>query len=383
MWSGIGARLAGWGRSRAEPGAVLVLVARGLVARGLVAGVLILGAADPDSGWAADNSLRRWPPVRPDAVDRRALVIANHRYAGNSLVHPRRDGRAVSQALSAAGFAVEQLGNADRATLWRRFERFTRGLRRAADRGVDRDDAPVIGLIYFSGLGVQIDGANHLLPVDADIGHPTEIPVRAVPVRAMMRLLEATGGRQRPLLLVIDAAYPPGSVIGRGDTDAPLPDGLATPYAPRGILVMLSGRPGRLLPRPRTITSPFADALVAALGDRSKLLGAVLVDLRAALARLTAGRQAPFVDNGIAGDFLLTARGRHGTAFGEPRPRLPAAGSGVIRPGVERPVAPDPAAQAPRPPGTSDPGIAPAPGRAAAPEAPRQAGRPPALPDPE
>jgi len=315
----------------------------------------LVAAAVASPAFAADNSVRQWPAVNPDRVERRALIIANGRYAGATLQHAGRDGRLLGRALSGAGFDVLQLDNADRRTMDRHLERFARDARRAGNRGIDQDDARVIGLVYFTGYGVQMAGTNYLLPVDSGIRRASDIPRRAIALPDVVRLLEASAGQGRPMVLLVDAAYEGGIVAGTAA-------GLGAPYAPHDVIVGLSQQPGDLVRTQLAGSSRYAEALADVIGQSGVFAGSALLSIDKAVEHASGGIQRPWRTSGIAGEFRLTARPEGADVFSRDRDsRLPAAGRGVSEPSIDRPVVRRPGLSAPDKPGPAAPDAAPAP----------------------
>ncbi|MDR2783273.1 MAG: caspase family protein, partial [Treponema sp.] len=93
------------------------------------------------------------------APQKYALVIGNGAYTGiTRLNNPVNDANDVSAALRGLGFTVDTLTNADRARMEDAVTRLRNRL--AASRGS-------YGFFYYAGHGVQSNGENYLIPVDA------------------------------------------------------------------------------------------------------------------------------------------------------------------------------------------------------------------------
>jgi uncharacterized caspase-like protein len=87
-----------------------------------------------------------------------ALVIGNAGYEGSSkLKNPGNDADDVAAKLDACGFEVVKLIDCSNSDLDRALKRFKRSL-------VGND----VGLFFFAGHGMQIDGENYLAAVDTD-----------------------------------------------------------------------------------------------------------------------------------------------------------------------------------------------------------------------
>ena len=91
------------------------------------------------------------------ADGRVALVVGNSTYTDIArLPNPRNDATDMSAALRRIGFEVTTELNADRAELNEALRAFSR-----RSRGTD------VALVFYAGHGMEMDGVNYLLPVDA------------------------------------------------------------------------------------------------------------------------------------------------------------------------------------------------------------------------
>src|SRR5215475_87079 len=96
------------------------------------------------------------------AQTRLALVIGNSNYrAVTQLPNPVKDARAVGDELKSAAFDVTQLLDVGQADMRRAIKDFAAKI---SAKGSD-----TIALVYYAGHGVQVDGENFLVPVDAKI----------------------------------------------------------------------------------------------------------------------------------------------------------------------------------------------------------------------
>ena len=109
-----------------------------------------------------------------------ALVVGNGDYANNTrLPNPPNDARAVSAALRRLGFEVEEIIDADRADMEHIARRFARKVK-SAD----------VGLLFYAGHGLQIDGENYLVPVDATFDQDFVISKQLIGLSRYLRAME-------------------------------------------------------------------------------------------------------------------------------------------------------------------------------------------------
>ena len=99
------------------------------------------------------------------ADGRVALVVGNSTYAHiGRLPNPDNDARDISAALRRLGFEVTTELDADRVELTEALRAFTR---RSA--GAD------VSLVFYAGHGIEMDGVNYLVPVDARLERDVDV----------------------------------------------------------------------------------------------------------------------------------------------------------------------------------------------------------------
>ena len=126
-------------------------------------------------------------------LNRVALIIGNAGYKNVSrLLNPPSDAKAVAQAFQSIGFKkvvlVEDQGRENLISELRRF----RELADAADWAV----------IYYAGHGMEIDGVNYVVPVDARLLADRDVPDEAI---SLSRFLDAVDGAKQLKLIILDA----------------------------------------------------------------------------------------------------------------------------------------------------------------------------------
>lgn len=165
------------------------------------------------------------------AQERFALVIGNSQYKGvTALPNPARDAKAVEALLKEAGFDVTAAVDLDKAGMSKTIRAFTARMAEKPEKTVT--------LIYFAGHGVQVDGENYLIPVDANIVRESDVAVESLRVGDMMNMLD--GVRSKTRIVVLDACRNnPFAEIAKT-----APVGLALVNAPAGTLVAYSTSPG-------------------------------------------------------------------------------------------------------------------------------------------
>ena len=133
---------------------------------------------------------------QPAQNPRIALVIGNATYKDQALATTANDAGLVAQTLQAAGFNVVGARDLDQKSVQTAFRAF---LDKAAAAGPEMQ-----AFVYFAGRGVQYNGDNYFVPVDAQINRDADVPIDALRISDFAHALAQTPGRAR--IIVLDAA---------------------------------------------------------------------------------------------------------------------------------------------------------------------------------
>jgi len=247
------------------------------------------------------------------AQSRFALVIGNDSYQN---VEPLRkagnDARAVAQSLGRIGFAVTLGTNLARRDFVRMVAEFENRIRPG-------DTA----FVFYSGHGVEIDGANYLLPVDVPkvgAGQQGILRDEAISTDGLIQRLKARGTRAQVLVLDACRDNPFRDSLGRSVGGA---RGLAQAQASNGVFVIYSAGIGetaldRLADNDANPNSVFTRSFLPLLEDPNKSLVEVAKATRLQVKALAGGighQQSPAYYDEIDGDLMLAR-----TDSGPPRP---------------------------------------------------------------
>ncbi len=182
-----------------------------------------------------------WPAQAQETEKRIALVIGNAAYADGALPTTANDAGLIAEQLQAAGFDVSGARDLNGDALRGAFRDFV-GKAQQAGSGA-------VAFVYFAGYGLQFEGENYVVPVDARIQRGADAPIQAVRISDLMQPLAALPLKAR--IVVIDAAREsPFTKEGQ-----PLASGLALVDPDPGTLIAFNaardGRsPGRGRVRP-------------------------------------------------------------------------------------------------------------------------------------
>jgi len=161
-----------------------------------------------------------------------ALVIGNAKYSEDEA--PSRqavdDAGAITAEMRAHGFDVT-LGE----------DLTKQGMLDAFLNFANKVEPGVTALFFFSGYGIQSEGRNYLIPVNAEIWREPDVARDGVPIDPLLDELDARGAAIK--LVVIDASrHNPFERRFRGASI-----GLAPIKAPKGTLLIYSAAPGQVI----------------------------------------------------------------------------------------------------------------------------------------
>ena len=223
------------------------------------------------------------------AEPRTALVIGNSTYAGAPLKNAGNDAQDIAAKLRELGFQVIERVNADRQTMRQALRDFEQQLRQ--QRGV--------GLFYYAGHGVQINGRNYLIPVGADIRQEFEVPDESLDADAALRAMESAGNDLN--ILILDACRNNPFARSFGVSSR----GLARMDGPAGTFIAYATAPGSVSQDGNSRNSPYTRSLLAAMSKPGLNLEQVFKQVLVAVERETGGNQIPWVASSLRGDFFF------------------------------------------------------------------------------
>jgi hypothetical protein len=238
-------------------------------------------------------------PVAARAEKRVALVIGNAAYQHTaSLPNPANDADDMAVALKKVGFEIVAVKNVDKRSLEKAMADFGR-LAQEADAA----------LVYYAGHGIQYQGLNYLMPVDARLEDEYSVNYELTRIDDLLFALSKARGVR---ILILDACRnnPLAERLSsrRANRDFVSTRGLARIEAPRGMLVAFATQSDQIAADGAGRNSPFTGALLKEIEapgiEIATLFRRVAIDVNQA----TGGRQLPELSISMAGEFYLNSR---------------------------------------------------------------------------
>jgi uncharacterized caspase-like protein len=231
---------------------------------------------------------------QPALADRRvALVIGNSGYQNVArLGNPANDAAAMAETFKGAGFDLVETRRDLKTSEMRRV------LRDFSDKARDAD----VAVVYYAGHGIEVDGTNYLIPVDAVLERDIDIYDEAF---ALDRILVTIEPAKQLRLVILDACRdnPFARTMKRTIGSRAIGRGLAKvePNSPN-TLIAYASKAGSTASDGDSKNSPFTAALVKHIAkpglDLRKAFGFVRDDV----LKNTGNRQEPYVYGSLGGD---------------------------------------------------------------------------------
>lgn len=243
------------------------------------------------------------------AADRVALVIGMSEYTTvPTLDNTVRDAEGISRTLRDIGFEVTTLKDVGGAELRRRIEDFT-----------FRAETSELALIYFAGHGVEVQGENFLIPVDANVKSNQDIQRQSISLKEFMA---AVDGARKMRIVILDSCRdnPFGDLIDASVTQTQVAEqvasrsagggGLAPATPDRGTMVAYAARDGQKALDGDGQNSPFAIALMENLPKQGVEISLMFRQIRDDVLTATRNLQEPHTYGSLSGTpFYLAGAG--------------------------------------------------------------------------
>jgi hypothetical protein len=225
------------------------------------------------------------------ATERRiALVIGNSAYSSGPLKNPVNDATDMATALQRLGFQVNLKKNANLETMEGAIEDFGNQLKKGG-----------VGLFYYAGHGVQVNGVNYLIPIGAKINKESDTRYKAVDAgRILDEMANANNGLN---IVILDACRDnPYSKSFRSASR-----GLAiVSNSPSGTFVSYSTSPGQVARDGEGRNSPYTKALLENISKPGLTINNVFINVRSDVKKQTG--QVPWELSSLEGDFYFNTQ---------------------------------------------------------------------------
>lgn len=234
----------------------------------------------------------------PALAERRlALVVGNSAYRNTpDLVNPKNDASAMAEALQGLGFKVI-----------RGIDLSADGMRQTVRKFAGALQFADVALFYYAGHGLQVNGQNYLVPIDAKMTSSLDLEFEATNVQVVIDLMEREA---KTNLVFLDACRdnPLARTLARGlgaSRSTTISQGLARIESGIGTLIAYATEPGNVALDGDGMHSPYTAALLKHIKTPGLEVGRMLRRVRRAVLKKTKGKQVPWEHTSLVGDFYF------------------------------------------------------------------------------
>jgi formylglycine-generating enzyme required for sulfatase activity len=217
-----------------------------------------------------------------------ALVIGNDTYETAPLRNPGNDARTMARTLRELGFQVTEKLNLNQKEMKQEIYHFGQRLLKGG-----------VGLFYYAGHGMQVNGRNFLVPIGARVEHERQIEFEGVDAASVLAEMEYA--RNRLNIVILDACRDnPFTRSFRSGTQ-----GLASINAPTGTLIAYATAPGAVANDGPADHGVYTGELIKVMKTPGLKIEDVFKQVRSSVREATMGKQIPWESSSLEGDFYF------------------------------------------------------------------------------
>lgn len=227
------------------------------------------------------------------AETRIALVVGNSTYVhAPRLQNPRNDALALIDRLRGLGFEVIEGLDLDRATFGEKLKEFG-----------ERSASAEVALFYYAGHGIQVDGQNYLVPVEAQVRSEFEVSIELYSLGTVLRQMER-GSRTNIVFLDACRDNPFRDNLAASSRSAiALSKGLGEVRAARSTYIAFATEPDKVALDGAGRNSPFTEALLKHIDTPGASIQDMMIKVRRDVAAATNGQQTPWDSSSLMETF--------------------------------------------------------------------------------
>lgn len=217
-----------------------------------------------------------------------ALVIGNSNYLTSPLRNPANDAKAVTATLKSLDFEVISGVDLTAKEMKKQINEFGKRIRNGG-----------VGLFYFAGHGLQVNGRNYLVPVDAKIESESDVDIESV--RADEVLAKMDNAKNRLNIVILDACR--NNPFARSFRSSS--QGLATMDSPSGTLIAYATAPGSVASDGTGQNGLYTESLIEKMKIPDLKIEDMFKKVRSTVKNKTDGKQVPWESSSLEGDFYF------------------------------------------------------------------------------
>lgn len=220
-----------------------------------------------------------------------ALVIGNAAYLdGDDLANPVNDATDFGAKLKGYGFEVIVAADLTAKDMEKRLKEFRKLL-----------ETHEVGLFFFAGHGMQIDGSNYLLALDTDMESETDAKHSSLSLNKVVDVMADSQASTK--IIVLDACR--NNPWERKWHRGPGARGLASVYAPKGTIIGFATSPGEVAYDGVGRNGTYTSALLQHIDTPDCSIEMMFKRVRNTVAAASAGKQTSWEHTSLSGEFYF------------------------------------------------------------------------------
>ena len=231
------------------------------------------------------------PYLSQTSEKRLALIIGNSEYTfGGSLANSVNDARAMQKSLESLGFKVFKFENSDQLTMKKAIDEFGRNLKNHT-----------VGLFFYAGHGVQVNGSNYLIPINANLENENDVEYDAVRADRVLAKMESAGSKTN--IIILDACRDnPFERSWRRGTKG---NGLAFMNAPSGSIIAYATSPGSTASDGTGSNGLYTSAILQHIQTPNITIEQMFKRVRSTIIDWSGDKQVPWESTSLRGNFYF------------------------------------------------------------------------------
>jgi hypothetical protein len=220
-----------------------------------------------------------------------ALVIGNAAYPdGDELANPVNDAVDLGAKLKGYGFEVIIVTDVTAKEMEKRLKEFRKLL-----------ETHEVGLFFFAGHGMQIEGSNYLLALDTDMESETDAKHSSLSLDKVVDVMAKSKALTK--IIVLDACR--NNPWERKWHRGPGARGLASVYAPKGTIIGFATSPGEVAYDGVGRNGTYTAALLQHIDTPDCSIEMMFKRVRNTVAAASAGKQTSWEHTSLSGEFYF------------------------------------------------------------------------------
>jgi hypothetical protein len=217
-----------------------------------------------------------------------ALVIGQSKYENvRPLTYPEIDADSIADVLKSFGIEVIKITNANKSLFMSALKEWAAKLKEYK-----------VGLIFYSGHGVEAFGRNYLIPTDLPDNIKMDINKEAITLDTILTIMENSNTKMN--LVLLDACRDnPFPTMGLGG------GGLENQTIPVGTFIGFAASPGRVSYDLGHTNSIYTEGILKFVRYPNISIDQVFHNVNGYVRDYTGGKQTPYANSSLDGDFYF------------------------------------------------------------------------------